>query len=273
MFEFYLKKIEGKISCEACNKKCKGQALKLPTNKYFHLNCFTCKECRKDLSTEAYFMRENSYYCRFDYMRLFLAKCAQCNEYIEDDMIKVLNKSYHARCFKCSQCKKNIEAGEKMIIKKGEKVCQKCEAEESRTQQMGEFQMKVPEDSATNLINGQAAEALADNVHQCDQKLKVNGKDEMDVARKKLAEEMTDGKSAAINSPDSDYSMELKNLTDYSMDENVLLNSEQSDVHLFSPMSLTSGYKSDLSYNQGRQLNLGHVSPNPGYLIEILLKI
>jgi len=40
----YCCSLAGKVSCEACNKKCKGQAIKLPSaDKYFHVKCFKCK--------------------------------------------------------------------------------------------------------------------------------------------------------------------------------------------------------------------------------------
>jgi len=36
--------LTGKISCEACKKKCKKEAVKLQ-DKYYHVSCFSCKGC------------------------------------------------------------------------------------------------------------------------------------------------------------------------------------------------------------------------------------
>jgi len=33
----------GKVACVSCGKRCKGQAIKLPEDKFFHLKCFRCK--------------------------------------------------------------------------------------------------------------------------------------------------------------------------------------------------------------------------------------
>jgi len=33
---------EGKVTCEACKKKCKKEAVRL-NDKYYHVSCFACR--------------------------------------------------------------------------------------------------------------------------------------------------------------------------------------------------------------------------------------
>ncbi|CAD6188664.1 unnamed protein product [Caenorhabditis auriculariae] len=53
--------------CDVCRKKCSGDVLKA-NDKYFHINCFQCKKCRRNLGeTGFYTTSDNSYLCPEDF--------------------------------------------------------------------------------------------------------------------------------------------------------------------------------------------------------------
>lgn len=122
----------GKISCEACKKKCKKEAVKLQ-DKYYHISCFSCKECKKALSVDGFFTKDGSHYCADDYRRLFATKCRACGELAEGNVITVLNDTYHQQCFHCSKCGKKFEPGDKVTFSSKNHWCRSCLAEENRT--------------------------------------------------------------------------------------------------------------------------------------------
>nr|AAC35506.1 putative actin-binding protein UNC-115 [Caenorhabditis elegans] len=53
--------------CDVCRKKCSGDVLKA-NDKYFHINCFQCKKCGRNLGeTGFYTTPENAYLCPDDF--------------------------------------------------------------------------------------------------------------------------------------------------------------------------------------------------------------
>lgn len=122
----------GKTTCEACSKRCKGHAIKLSDTRYVHLKCFTCKECKKPLSANAFFVQNKDRYCTQDYQRLFGTKCQACDKYVEGQVVTVLGKSYHQDCIVCTKCRKNIGAGSKLTVLEKEFWCQQCATEADR---------------------------------------------------------------------------------------------------------------------------------------------
>lgn len=124
----------GKVTCVACNKKCKGQTIKLTENAFFHPKCFTCKECKKELPSNAFFVHNRAHYCTQDYQRLFGTKCHSCDKYVEGEVVTVMEKTFHRQCIVCSKCRQNIGAGNKLRVLNGEFLCQSCvsEAENER---------------------------------------------------------------------------------------------------------------------------------------------
>uniref|UniRef100_A0A915HGR0 LIM zinc-binding domain-containing protein n=1 Tax=Romanomermis culicivorax TaxID=13658 RepID=A0A915HGR0_ROMCU len=92
-----------KIKCDICHKKCSGDALRA-NNKFYHIQCFTCKACQKQLNGIGFFIYENNYYCPEDYHSKFGNRCPVCNEFVEGEVVDCLGKTFHQQCFKCSRC-------------------------------------------------------------------------------------------------------------------------------------------------------------------------
>lgn len=61
--------------------------------------------CSCSLVRGLFFSEEGSWYCPDDYQKYFGKKCTVCNDYIKDELVIVLQKTYHQQCFKCSHCR------------------------------------------------------------------------------------------------------------------------------------------------------------------------
>ena len=62
-------------------------------------------ECHASLVSGGYFVKNNSYYCKKDYQKLYGIKCAKCSGYIDGMLAKAMGKSYHPHCLSCVKCK------------------------------------------------------------------------------------------------------------------------------------------------------------------------
>jgi actin-binding LIM protein len=118
----------GKISCEACKKKCKKEAVKLE-EKYYHVACFTCAKCKKQLKVDNFYTKDNAHYCPDDYHLLFVVNCSECGKPAEGNVINVRGETYHQDCFCCSKCGKRFEAGEKVTFNNKNRWCRSCQVD------------------------------------------------------------------------------------------------------------------------------------------------
>lgn len=124
MFKKEIKSVK-KLICNFCNKKCLGKVLRV-NEKHFHDQCFLCSICNTSLSTDGYFQKNNSYFCIADYQKMFGHKCSTCFEYIEGEMVLIMDKSYHVECFNCSKCKQILQDGSRIINIGEEILCENC---------------------------------------------------------------------------------------------------------------------------------------------------
>ncbi|XP_060688656.1 actin-binding LIM protein 2 [Hemiscyllium ocellatum] len=113
------------VLCHKCGKPCKGEALRVQ-NKFFHINCFTCKVCGCDLAEGGFFVRQEEYICTSDYQRLYGTRCFSCNEFIEGEVVSALGKTYHPKCFVCAVCRQPFPPGDRVTFNGKECICQKC---------------------------------------------------------------------------------------------------------------------------------------------------
>lgn len=114
-----------KLVCNSCKKKCLGEVLRV-NDKHFHKQCFLCSICKKSLSTDGYFLKNNLYFCISDYQKRFGHKCSTCTKYIEGEMVCIMDKSYHVKCFNCSSCKQLLQDGSRIINVGEEILCENC---------------------------------------------------------------------------------------------------------------------------------------------------
>ncbi|CAG0900973.1 unnamed protein product [Cyprideis torosa] len=89
--------------CCACGKAIVGQVVSA-LNKQWHIQCFTCARCHKELGTKNFFERDGKPYCEPDYHELFSPRCAYCGGAILDKCITALNKNWHPDHFFCVKC-------------------------------------------------------------------------------------------------------------------------------------------------------------------------
>ncbi|XP_053675466.1 actin-binding LIM protein 2 isoform X2 [Anopheles nili] len=116
---------KSKIQCSKCLKKCSGEVLRV-SDRYFHKTCFQCTKCHKSLATGGFFLKDSSYYCTFDYQKLYGTKCVACNQYVEGEVVSMLGNTYHQKCFTCSKCKQPFASGSKVTNTGKEVLCEGC---------------------------------------------------------------------------------------------------------------------------------------------------
>ncbi|XP_026814943.1 actin-binding LIM protein 1 isoform X6 [Rhopalosiphum maidis] len=116
----------GKTYCSGCKKKCSGEVLKIKGDKYFHIDCFKCKICSCSLVQGLFFSEEGSWYCPDDYQKLFGKKCTVCNDYIKDELVIVLERTYHQQCFTCTHCRQPCPKGDLVTYVGNSILCSKC---------------------------------------------------------------------------------------------------------------------------------------------------
>ncbi|XP_032875190.1 actin-binding LIM protein 2 isoform X1 [Amblyraja radiata] len=113
------------VLCQKCGKPCKGEALRVQ-HQFFHINCFTCKECGSDLAEGGFFVRQGEYICTSDYQKLYGTRCFSCSEFIEGEVVSALGKTYHPNCFVCAVCRQPFPPGDRVTFNGKECICQKC---------------------------------------------------------------------------------------------------------------------------------------------------
>ncbi|XP_036708358.1 actin-binding LIM protein 2 isoform X9 [Balaenoptera musculus] len=113
------------ILCNTCGNVCRGEVLRVQS-KYFHIQCFICKECGCDLAEGGFFVRQGEYICTQDYQRLYGTRCFSCDQFIEGEVVSALGKTYHPNCFVCAICRLPFPPGDRVTFNGKECMCQKC---------------------------------------------------------------------------------------------------------------------------------------------------
>ncbi|EPY88682.1 actin-binding LIM protein 2 isoform 3 [Camelus ferus] len=108
-------------SCGGCGAEIKnGQSL-VALDKHWHLGCFKCKTCGKQLNAE-YISKDGLPYCEADYHTKFGIRCDGCEKYITGHVLEAGEKHYHPLCALCVRCGRMFSEGEEMYL-------QACEPE------------------------------------------------------------------------------------------------------------------------------------------------
>nr|KAF6385794.1 actin binding LIM protein family member 2 [Myotis myotis] len=106
---------QGLWSCGGCGTEIQsGQSL-VALDKHWHLGCFRCKACGKELSAE-YISKDGLPYCEADYHAKFGIRCDGCEKYITGHVLEAGEKHYHPLCALCVRCGRMFAEGEEMYL-------------------------------------------------------------------------------------------------------------------------------------------------------------
>ncbi|XP_043303868.1 actin-binding LIM protein 2 isoform X19 [Cervus canadensis] len=106
---------QGLWSCGGCGAEIKnGQSL-VALDKHWHLGCFKCKTCGKQLNAE-YISKDGLPYCEADYHTKFGIRCDGCEKYITGHVLEAGEKHYHPLCALCVRCGRMFAEGEEMYL-------------------------------------------------------------------------------------------------------------------------------------------------------------
>ncbi|KAI2807655.1 hypothetical protein BLOT_005593, partial [Blomia tropicalis] len=95
--------------CNKCGEKVVGEGSGCTAMEMvYHIKCFTCFECHKELRGKSFYAMENSPYCEECYLNT-LEKCSVCEKPILDRILRATGKPYHPNCFTCVVCKKCLD--------------------------------------------------------------------------------------------------------------------------------------------------------------------
>jgi len=98
----------GSENCGKCGEPVTGKAMKIKERAYHEEKCFSCVECMKDLKAVPVYSREEKLYCERDYREKFVPKCGQCKDYVLDNCVQAMGKTWHQEHFSCCKCSKNF---------------------------------------------------------------------------------------------------------------------------------------------------------------------
>nr|XP_020847798.1 actin-binding LIM protein 2 isoform X11 [Phascolarctos cinereus] len=107
--------LQGLRNCGGCGAEIKnGQSL-VALDKHWHLGCFKCKTCGKQLNAE-YISKDGVPYCEADYHTKFGIRCDSCGKYITGRVLEAGEKHYHPSCALCVRCSQMFSEGEEMYL-------------------------------------------------------------------------------------------------------------------------------------------------------------
>eukprot|EP00054_Salpingoeca_dolichothecata_P037185 m.10007 g.10007 ORF g.10007 m.10007 type:complete len:284 (-) comp7312_c0_seq2:156-1007(-) len=132
-----------KEKCHACEKNLKDSCLKALNRKY-HPECLKCHKCQTQLENLPFVANENEPFCEPCYHEAHGKKCFRCKKVIlpngttgKTTALEAGGNSYHEDCFKCKECSKKFESGEKKgpYPFEGELHCYDCASAKATAEQ------------------------------------------------------------------------------------------------------------------------------------------
>eukprot|EP01088_Endostelium_zonatum_P015311 TRINITY_DN3694_c0_g1_i1.p1 TRINITY_DN3694_c0_g1~~TRINITY_DN3694_c0_g1_i1.p1 ORF type:complete len:141 (-),score=35.00 TRINITY_DN3694_c0_g1_i1:456-878(-) len=115
----------GKQYCAGCGKQLsEGEKAITALNGYWHHKCFVCCMCKKTFDEDKFLLKEGRPYHEGCAKEAFGKKCAGCGKVLEGKCVSVEGKVYHANCFVCEKCKKELLQG--FVEVGGKKLCENC---------------------------------------------------------------------------------------------------------------------------------------------------
>ncbi|XP_064344454.1 actin-binding LIM protein 2 isoform X11 [Camelus dromedarius] len=132
---------QGLWSCGGCGAEIKnGQSL-VALDKHWHLGCFKCKTCGKQLNAE-YISKDGLPYCEADYHTKFGIRCDGCEKYITGHVLEAGEKHYHPLCALCVRCGRMFSEGEEMYLQ-GSSIWHPACRQTARTEDKNKMQSQV----------------------------------------------------------------------------------------------------------------------------------
>jgi hypothetical protein len=74
----------------------------------FHVDCFSCAVCGKQLAGTAFYSVDSKPFCEADYLNT-LEKCSMCKEPITKKLLRASGKTFHPECFVCVVCNSSLD--------------------------------------------------------------------------------------------------------------------------------------------------------------------
>ncbi|XP_061493726.1 zyxin isoform X2 [Rhineura floridana] len=109
--------------CGLCHKALsRTQPAVRALDKLFHVECFTCFKCEKQLQGQQFYNVDEKPFCEECYAGT-LEKCCVCKQTITDRMLQATGNSYHPQCFTCVVCHKPLEGASFIVDKANQPHC------------------------------------------------------------------------------------------------------------------------------------------------------
>lgn len=106
---------QGLWRCGGCGTEIKNSQSLVALDKHWHLGCFKCEACGKELNAE-YISKDGLPYCEADYHAKFGIRCDGCEKYITGHVLEAGEKHYHPLCALCVRCGRMFAEGEEMYL-------------------------------------------------------------------------------------------------------------------------------------------------------------
>ncbi|XP_030747503.1 thyroid receptor-interacting protein 6-like [Sitophilus oryzae] len=95
--------------CVRCGEKIVGENSGCTAmDQLYHIKCFTCHQCARNLQGKPFYALDGHPYCQADYLNT-LEKCCVCQEPILHRILRATGKPYHPGCFCCVVCGKSLD--------------------------------------------------------------------------------------------------------------------------------------------------------------------
>ncbi|XP_039573668.1 zyxin isoform X5 [Passer montanus] len=91
-------------------------------DRLFHVECFTCFKCEKQLQGQQFYNVDEKPFCEDCYAST-LEKCSVCKQTITDRMLKATGNSYHPQCFTCVTCHTPLEGTSFIVDQSNQPHC------------------------------------------------------------------------------------------------------------------------------------------------------